>query len=97
MNRDEFEANWHQLKGKIRDKWSKFTNEDIAKFNGKYEQFLGALQKKYMFSKEKAEQEMRNWQKELEKRVPFNKEAPHFKHDEKHHDERHKDKKRKAG
>ena len=67
MNRDQFEGNWHQLKGKVREKWGQFTNDDIAKMNGKYEQFLGNLQKKYGYSKERAEQEFKSWKFEEKK------------------------------
>ncbi len=61
MNRHEFEANWNHLKGSIPTKWAKFTPEDLAKIDGKYEPFLGNLQKKYGYSREQAEMEMKNW------------------------------------
>lgn len=61
MNRHEFEANWSQLKGSIPGKWSKFTLEDMNRLDGKYEPFLGHLQKKYGYSREQAETEMKNW------------------------------------
>ena len=61
MNKDEFEGNWHQLKGKVREKRGKLTNDDIEKSAGKYEQFLGKIQAKYGFSKEQAEKELRDW------------------------------------
>lgn len=74
MNRDEFEGNWRQLKGKIKEKWGKFTDDDITRMNGKYDQFLGSLQKRYGYSKEKAEQEFKNWKYEAQKE--------HFRRDE---------------
>lgn len=89
MNRDQFEGNWHQLKGKVREKWGQFTNDDIAKMSGKYEQFLGSLQKKYGYSKERAEQELKNWKFE-EKKEHYRKEGHHDRRDEDH-------KRRKAG
>ena len=61
MNREQFEGNWHLLKGKIKEKWGKLTDDDIARINGKYEQFVGALQKKYGYSKEQAERESSTW------------------------------------
>jgi len=47
MRRDEFEKNWNQFKGKIQQKWSKFTQDELSKIHGKYDYFLGLLQKKY--------------------------------------------------
>jgi uncharacterized protein YjbJ (UPF0337 family) len=64
MNREQFEGNWHQLKGKIKEKWGKLTDDDIATINGKYEQFLGKLMQKYGYSKEQAEKESNNWRLE---------------------------------
>jgi uncharacterized protein YjbJ (UPF0337 family) len=61
MNREQFEGNWHQLKGKLKEKWGKLTNDDIEIINGEYEQFLGILQQKYGYSKEQAEKETNNW------------------------------------
>ncbi len=91
MNKEQFEGNWKQLKGKIKEKWGKFTNDDITRINGKYDQFLGALQKKYGYNKEKAELELKNWKLEHEKEE-HRKEGHWDEH--KHYD---KDKKRKAG
>jgi uncharacterized protein YjbJ (UPF0337 family) len=64
MNREQFEGNWHQLKGKLKEKWGKLTDDDIAIINGKYEQFLGKLMQKYGYSKEQAEKESNNWKYE---------------------------------
>ena len=61
MNREEFEKNWNQLKTKIQAKWNRFTHEDLKHLNGKFEQFLTQLQKKYGYSKEHAEREIHNW------------------------------------
>jgi uncharacterized protein YjbJ (UPF0337 family) len=64
MNREQFEGNWHLLKGKIKEKWGKLTDDDITRINGKYEQFVGTLQKKYGYTKEQAERESSAWNNE---------------------------------
>ncbi|MES2273654.1 MAG: CsbD family protein, partial [Chlamydiota bacterium] len=46
MNRDLFEGKWHEVKGKIKEKWGKLTDDDVAQINGKYEQLVGRLQKR---------------------------------------------------
>ena len=61
MNREQFEGNWHQLKGKIKEKWGKLTDDDMTRINGKYEQFVGILQKKYGYTREQAERESSTW------------------------------------
>lgn len=61
MNRDKFEGSWKELKGKIKEKWGKLTDDDIMQINGKYERFLGVLQKRYGYEKERAEKEFTGW------------------------------------
>ena len=61
MHREEFEKNWNQLKGKIHDKWNKFSMDEISKMTGKYDQFMSQLQKKYGYAREQAEMSMKEW------------------------------------
>ena len=67
MNKDQFEGQWHELKGKIKEKWSRLTDDEIGQINGKYDQLIGQLQKRYGYHKEKAEEEIRNWKHEKAK------------------------------
>ena len=67
MNKEQFEGQWMQLKGKIKEKWGKLTDDEIAQINGKFDQFPGKIQKAYGYNKEKAEEEIRNWKIEREK------------------------------
>jgi len=62
MNKDMFEGKWHELKGKVKEKWGKFTNDDLTQIDGKREKLLGKLQTQYGYSKEKAEQELENFE-----------------------------------
>lgn len=64
MHREAFEKNWPQLKRKVKEKWSKFTDEEIAKLQGKYEEFLGLLQTKYGLAKEQAVFQVQSWNEE---------------------------------
>lgn len=65
MNKEQFEGNWKELKGKIKEKWGKFTDDEVTQMNGKYDQLAGKLQKKYGYDKEKAEEEIQNWKCEI--------------------------------
>ena len=58
MNDEIFKGNWEKIKGKIKVQWGKFTDDDIMKMNGKYQEFQGELQKKYGYQKEKAKEEI---------------------------------------
>ncbi len=61
MNKEHFLGRWKELKGKIKEKWGKLTDDDITQINGKWDQLCGMLQKKYGWTKEHTEQEMNDW------------------------------------
>jgi uncharacterized protein YjbJ (UPF0337 family) len=61
MNKDTFEGKWHEVKGEIRKQWGKLTDNDITEMKGRKEEFLGKLQSKYGWTKEKAETEFTSW------------------------------------
>jgi uncharacterized protein YjbJ (UPF0337 family) len=65
MNKDQLKGNWHELKGKIKEKWGKLTDDDLTQINGKKEQLLGFIQKKYGYAKEKAQDELALFEKKL--------------------------------
>lgn len=61
MDRQQFEKKWDQIKGKIRPKWNKLSDEEINKMNGKFDRFLELMKKKYGFNRQQVEKELRNW------------------------------------
>ncbi len=54
MNKDQIEGNWNQFKGKLKETWGELTDDEVALYNGKRDQFLGKLQEKYGIAKEEA-------------------------------------------
>ena len=58
MNTNQIKGNWKQLKGKIKEKWGKLTDNDLAVINGQQEQLVGKLQERYGYSREQAEREI---------------------------------------
>ncbi len=68
MNRDQFFGKWHELKGKVKEKWGKLTDDDIAMINGKWDQLSGKLQQKYGWAREQAEREINHWCASCEQR-----------------------------
>jgi uncharacterized protein YjbJ (UPF0337 family) len=57
MNSDQIEGNWKQLKGKMREKWGKLTDNDWETVAGKKDQLLGKLQERYGYTREQAERD----------------------------------------
>jgi uncharacterized protein YjbJ (UPF0337 family) len=66
MNSDQLEGKWKQLKGTVRAKWGKLTDDDVEFIAGNSENFVGRLQERYGIKKEEAEKQMNDWQKAQE-------------------------------
>ena len=63
MNKDQIQGQWQQLKGKIKEKWGKLTDDDLTQINGKRDILLGKLQSHYGYAKEKAEEHLKDFEK----------------------------------
>ena len=61
MNWEQLDGNWMQLKGKIREQWGRLTHDDLDIIEGKEEQLVGAIQKRYGLAREEAEEQVRAW------------------------------------
>jgi uncharacterized protein YjbJ (UPF0337 family) len=58
VNRDQLEGNWKQMRGRLKEWWGELTDDDLDRAEGKAEQFIGLLQEKYGYSRERAEEEL---------------------------------------
>lgn len=62
MNRDIFEGNWKQLKGKVKETWGKLTDDDLDMINGRRDQLVGRIQERYGVAREAAEERLREFE-----------------------------------
>ncbi|MFQ6332832.1 CsbD family protein [Methylophilus sp. 3sh_L] len=62
MNKDIFEGNWKQLKGKVKEQWGKLTNDDLDVIEGKRDQVAGKIQERYGITKDEAEKQLQAWE-----------------------------------
>ena len=51
------------MEGKVQEHWGKLTEDDLEKIKRQSEQFLGLLQQRYGYEREKAEEEYRRYTK----------------------------------
>jgi uncharacterized protein YjbJ (UPF0337 family) len=65
MNWDQFTGNWKQVKGKVKEKWGKLTDDDLTTIDGKREQLAGILQQKYGYAKDQAQRELDEFARDL--------------------------------
>ena len=61
MNQDILKGQWKQIKGRIRERWGKFTDSDLQRIEGDREMLLGKIQEYYGRSREQAEDDLRRW------------------------------------
>jgi len=61
VNADILKGQWKEIKGEVKQKWGKLTDDDLTQIEGKEEQLLGLLQKRYGYAKEKAEEEYKEF------------------------------------
>jgi uncharacterized protein YjbJ (UPF0337 family) len=57
MNQDIFEGKWREMRGQVKEWWGELTDDDLDRAEGKADQMLGLLQKKYGYTKEQAAHE----------------------------------------
>jgi uncharacterized protein YjbJ (UPF0337 family) len=61
MNEDILKGKWSEMKGEAKKRWGKLTDDDLMVISGEKEKLLGALQKKYGYTREKAEDEYKSF------------------------------------
>ena len=57
------EDNWKQTQGGLRTRWGKLTDDDLAHIAGKRENLIGRLREIYGLTIERAEAELRDWER----------------------------------
>jgi len=55
------QANWKELKGKIKQTWGKLTDDDLMRAEGNWNEVSAKIQKAYGYTKEKAWQEIESF------------------------------------
>ena len=61
MNQEQLKGQWMQLKGKIKEKWGKLTDDDLTAINGQRDQLEGRLQQRYGYAKDQSKKEVDAW------------------------------------
>ncbi len=65
MNSDQMQGKWKQVKGSVKEKWGKLTDDDINVINGQSEQLVGKIQEKYGIAREAAQKQVDEWNASL--------------------------------
>jgi uncharacterized protein YjbJ (UPF0337 family) len=66
MNSDQLEGKWKQVKGEVREKWGKLTDDDMQIIGGRQDQLVGRVQQRYGIAREAATKEVDAFLKQLD-------------------------------
>jgi uncharacterized protein YjbJ (UPF0337 family) len=61
MNWEMISGQWTEMKGKLRSKWGKLTDDDMEVIAGKKDVLIGRLQQRYGLEKDEAERDVDRW------------------------------------
>jgi uncharacterized protein YjbJ (UPF0337 family) len=63
MNADQLQGKWKEVKGQVRERWGKLTDDDLDVIAGQQEQLIGRIQTRYGIQKEQAQKQVDEWMK----------------------------------
>lgn len=55
MNQDRIQGRWKQIKGKIRERWGRLTDDDLDVIAGRRDQLLGRIQQRHGLAREETQ------------------------------------------
>lgn len=61
MNWEQVEGEWKQVKGAVKSKWAKLTDDDMQNVAGKKDNLVGKIQERYGILKDEAEKQVDEW------------------------------------
>lgn len=61
MSWNQVEGNWKQFKGKVKEKWSELTDDELDQIAGKRDILIGKIQEKYGIAQDEAEKRIKEF------------------------------------
>jgi uncharacterized protein YjbJ (UPF0337 family) len=61
MNQDQMAGKWKQMKGAVKQRWGKLTDDDLTTMTGKKDELVGKIQERYGITREQAQKEADDW------------------------------------
>jgi uncharacterized protein YjbJ (UPF0337 family) len=64
MNADTLKGQWTKLKGSVREKWGKLTDDDVQQIQGHTQYLIGKIQERYGVARDEAQRQVEEWNAE---------------------------------
>ncbi len=76
MNSDQMKGKWKQMKGSVKERWGKLTDDDLDIIDGQHDQLIGKIQERYGIARDAAQKQVDEWNKaSREAEIEVNKEV----------------------
>jgi uncharacterized protein YjbJ (UPF0337 family) len=69
MNQDIIQGKWTQLRGSLKNKFGKLTDDDLSRIEGNREYLAGKLQERYGWQKDQVDRELNAFEKTLHQKA----------------------------
>jgi len=64
LNQPTLKGKWNELKGAVKERWGKLTDDDLDMIEGRRDQLVGKIQQAYGQARHQAEQELEEWERQ---------------------------------
>jgi uncharacterized protein YjbJ (UPF0337 family) len=71
MNTDTVKGKWKELKGSVKERWGRLTDNDLDVIDGEHDQLIGKIQQRYGIAREAAQKQVDEWKEELSREAEF--------------------------
>lgn len=61
MSRDMLRGQWPELRGRLRQRWGRFTDDDLECIGGDRDLLMGTIQRRYGHSRQQAQFDLDDW------------------------------------
>jgi len=61
VNSDQLKGKWKQMKGSVKERWGKLTDDDLGVIDGQRDQLIGKIQERYGIARAAAQKQVDEW------------------------------------
>jgi uncharacterized protein YjbJ (UPF0337 family) len=61
VNSDQLKGKWKQMKGSVKERWGKLTDDDLDVIDGQRDQLIGKIQERYGIARAAAQKQVDEW------------------------------------
>lgn len=65
MNWNEIQGRWVEIRGRVRERWGKLTDDDLDVIAGKRDQLVGVLQQRYGATVDQVEEQVNDFERRV--------------------------------